>query len=82
MAPSPQDEGRKAREVKEIRFKARRPELRVGRRHSLELDRTESVGQMDGNHGNHDNRRHGYAGQRHQGTEKARPGRRLSQPGS
>src|SRR6478736_2053765 len=46
-----QDEGRKACEVKEIGFKARRPELCAGGRHSLELDRTEPVRQMDGKRG-------------------------------
>jgi hypothetical protein len=47
-----QDEGRKAREVKEIGFKARRPELLAACRHSLELDRTEPVRQMHDEHSN------------------------------
>src|SRR5215472_12810554 len=54
-----QDEGRKAGEVKEIGFKAGWPELRASSRHSLELDRTEPVGQMHGDDGNQENRRHG-----------------------
>ena len=66
--PSPQDEGRKAGEVEEIGFKARGPKLRAGSRHSLELDRTEPVGQMHGDHGNQQNRRRRYAGQRYQRT--------------
>src|SRR5215469_10960555 len=67
---APQDEGRKAGEVKEIGFKARRPELGAGSRHSLKLDRTEPIGKMHGKDGNQENRRHRYAGERHQRTEK------------
>src|SRR5262249_55774530 len=63
-----QDEGRKACEVKEIGFKARRPKLCAGGRHSLELDRTEPVRQMHGKHGDEEDRRHRYTGQRHQCT--------------
>jgi len=70
MVPSPQDEGRKAGEVKEIGFKAWRPELRAGSRHSLELDRAEPIGEMHGKDGNQENGRHRYAGERHQRTEK------------
>src|SRR5262249_48858376 len=65
-----QDAGRKTREVKEIVFIARRPELRAGSRDRLELDRTEPVGQMHGKHGNQENRRHRYAGERHKRAEK------------
>src|SRR5262249_30246507 len=57
-----QDEGRKACEVKEIGFKARRPKLCAGGRHSLELDRTEPVRQMHGKHGDEEDRRHRYTG--------------------
>jgi hypothetical protein len=61
-----EDEGRQAREVKEIGFIARRPKLRADSRHGLELDRTEPLGQMHGYRGNQENRRHRYAGERHQ----------------
>src|SRR6516165_10247020 len=63
-----QDESRKACEVKEIGFKARRPELCAGGRHSLELDRTEPVRQMHGKRGDEEDSRHRYTGQRHQCT--------------
>src|SRR5215472_10767279 len=63
-----QDEGRKACEVKEIGFKARRPKLCAGGRHSLELDRTEPVRQMHGRRGDEEDRGHRYTGQRHQCT--------------
>src|SRR6516164_10120792 len=53
-----QDEGRKAGEVKEVGLKAGRSELCAGGRHSLELDRTEPVGQMHGERGNQEDRRH------------------------
>ena len=65
-----QHECRKAREVQQVGFNARRPELRAGCRHSLELDRTEPIGQMHGNHGDQENCRHRYAGQRHQCAKK------------
>src|SRR5262249_56766985 len=58
---APQDEGGKASEVKEIGFKARRSELRAGSGHSLELDRTEPVRQVYGEHGNQQNCGHRYA---------------------
>src|SRR5262249_22308240 len=63
-----QDEGRKGCEVKEIGFKARRPKLCAGGRHSLELDRTEPVRQVHGKRGDEEDRRHRYTGQRHQCT--------------
>src|SRR5437660_10283261 len=43
---APQDQGRKAGEVKEVGFKAGRPKLCAGSRHSQQLDRTKPVGQM------------------------------------
>src|SRR5215469_7927599 len=59
---APQDEGRKAGEVKEVGFKAGRSELRAGSGHSLELDRAEPVRQMHGKRGDQEDRRHRYTG--------------------
>src|SRR5258705_2681764 len=71
---APQDEGRKTGEVKKIGFEAGRPELRAGGRNSLELDRTEPVGQMHGEDGNQQNRRHRYAASGNNAPERtARP---------
>src|SRR5215469_3496309 len=67
---APQNEGRKAGEVKEIGFKAGRSTLGAGSRHSLELDRAEPVGEMHRKHGNQENRRHRYTGERYQRTKK------------
>src|SRR3974390_863527 len=65
---SPPRRGPQGGEEKETGLKAGGSELRAGRRNSLELDRTEPVGQMHSERGHQENRRHRYAGPRHQCT--------------
>src|SRR5438132_14342351 len=53
-----QNKGCETGEIQEVNFIARRAELRAGRGHRVELDRTESVGQMHSEHGYQKHRSH------------------------
>src|SRR5262249_19816771 len=63
---------RKAGNIEQIKFVARRSELGPAVRHTQQLDRTEPVGEMDGQHRYEENGCHGQTYKRDESPEQDR----------